>query len=128
MPKQPDNNDNKNNLKEVVDIALKDHIKKYGETKSPLSESLVKNNTNNSSVSANKGMLIASELIAGPITGTVLGYLLEIPLPSLSPFGLIGGFILGTVSAFYSVIKQASQWEQQIKIEKEKRKNLKQIE
>lgn len=111
-----------NELKEVVDKALKKHIKKYGEFKPKNNESIDIINNTNSSVSAHKGMLIASELIAGPITGTTLGYLLEIPLPSISPFGIIGGFIIGTVAAFYSMIKQTSNWEKQIKIEKEKHK------
>lgn len=53
-----------------------------------------------------RGMQMGMELVAGVLAGALLGWLVDRWF-SLSPWGLIAGFILGTAAGFLNVYRRA---------------------
>ncbi|MBV7257091.1 AtpZ/AtpI family protein [Pacificimonas sp. WHA3] len=55
-----------------------------------------------------QGTRLALELVAGILVGAALGYFLDSWLGS-SPFGMIGGFLLGMVAGFVNLMRAVNQ-------------------
>ncbi|WP_395093140.1 AtpZ/AtpI family protein [Armatimonas sp.] len=59
--------------------------------------------------SMGKAMGIGTALVGSIMGGLVVGWLLDTYLiKSTTPYGLIGGFLLGTVSGFVNLVKMAN--------------------
>ena len=57
-----------------------------------------------------KAMGIGTALVGSILGGVLLGWLVDKYLiKSATPYGLIGGFILGTISGFANLIKLANE-------------------